>query len=63
LGGEMGKLRAFGGCGGHEFILILLWLGGLRRGISILGDEPYAKSCFSRWQNLLISERGRDDEF
>jgi hypothetical protein len=32
----MGKLGAFGGCSGHEFILILLWLGGLWSGIGIL---------------------------
>ena len=47
LGGEMGKLGAFGGCGGHEFILILLWPGGLWNGICILRNEPFAKSRFA----------------
>ena len=47
LGGEMGKLGAFGGCGGHEYILILLWLGGLWNGISILGYGPFAKMRFA----------------
>jgi hypothetical protein len=36
LGGEVGKLRASGGCGGHEIILNLLWPGGLWCGMSIL---------------------------
>jgi hypothetical protein len=39
LGGEMGKLGAFGGCGGHEIILNLLWVGGLWCGMSILRSE------------------------
>ena len=47
LGGEMGKLGAFGGCGGHEYILILLWLGGLWNGISILEYGPLAKMRFA----------------
>ena len=61
LGGEVGKLGAFGGSGGHEYILILLWLGGLWNGISILGGELSAKGRL-RAANLLISERGRNDE-
>ena len=48
LGGEVGKLGAFGGCGGHEIILNLLWLGGLWCGMSILREEFLFKNEESR---------------
>jgi hypothetical protein len=39
LGGEVGELWAFYGCGGHEIILNLCGLGGLWGGMSILRNE------------------------
>jgi hypothetical protein len=49
LGGEVSKLRASGGCGGHGIIVNLYRLGSLLRRLSILRREAVGPAGRQPW--------------